>query len=86
MGAICSICRRRHYTVTDVEGGTINIEDEFEAFEDSHLLNKHIIKSDDYHLEGDEGYFGEHDTSPILNNKPNTPINLHTRFKYVVNK
>lgn len=38
MGSISSVCRRRHNTLSDIEGQAINVEEDFEQFTENDEL------------------------------------------------
>lgn len=38
MGSLCSVCKRRSNTLTDLDGMEINVEEDFDKFNESDLL------------------------------------------------
>ncbi|ALF03248.1 BBLF1 [macacine gammaherpesvirus 10] len=71
MGALWSLCRRRVNSIANVDGGMINLYDDYEAFnmETSMLMAAEEGRAGGETNEGLEGDESEEDELPFLSNK-----------------
>ncbi|ARW78101.1 myristylated tegument protein [Common bottlenose dolphin gammaherpesvirus 1 strain Sarasota] len=86
MGIIHSICKRRHNALKDILGLPIDIEEDFEKFEEFHLINNEVANETcqgDPPRESEDYSDDELDHENLLfKAEPSNLRKPHTRYKY----